>query len=263
MSAVLRAQGVLLDRDHLEAEVCDLLPLTALIRAAFRPPRPPHELLLREPSEPAPALALAARPSGTSSVPSRTPAGVDLSVVLTGEFWSARPSGMAWESAERALITTEAGVVEVDLQRGGTMWRLPLPCVHGDAVVPADGSAWVLCGPAVVRWHDGALRAVGGGFEANASLLLGPNSSVWVLSGSGATLGASTGSTPALTRLDERVGEQQRFALDFDAAARSAAWLGERRFLPGGAARSAGTWPECVSGSTSVHSSRTLILDRR
>jgi hypothetical protein len=235
-SAVLRAQGVLLDRDHLEAAVCDLVQLTALIRAAFRPPRPPHtplhELLLHELSEPAPALALAARPSAkTSSVPSWTSAGVDLSVVLVGESWPARPSGLAWESAERALITTEAGVAEVDLQRGGTRWRLPLPGVHGGAAVPADGSMWVLCGPAVVQWRDGVLRAVGGGFEANASLLLGPDFSVWVLSGSGATLGAGTGSTLALTRLDEQVGNQQRFALDFDAAVRSAAWLGERRFL--------------------------------
>ncbi|NSL43660.1 serine/threonine-protein kinase [Streptomyces sp. 8P21H-1] len=235
VSALLQAQGVLLDRDHLEAAVCDLAPLTALIRAAFRPPRPPHtplhELLLQEPSEPAPALALAARPAATPSVPSRTPAGVGLCVVLAGESWPARPSGMAWESAERALITTEAGVAEVDLQRGGTRWRLPLPGVHGDAAVPADGSMWVLCGPAVVQWHNGVLHAVGGGFEANASLLLGPDSTVWVLSGSGATLGTRTGSTLALTRLDEQVGNQQRFALDFDAAVRSAAWLGERRFL--------------------------------
>ncbi|MFI8521004.1 serine/threonine-protein kinase [Streptomyces sp. NPDC085481] len=235
VSAVMQAQGVCLDRDHLEAAVCDLVQLTALIRAAFRPPRPPHtplhELLLQEPSEPAPALALAARPSAAPSVPSRAPAGINLSIVLAGESWPARPSGLAWESAERALITTEAGVVDVDLQRGGTRWRLPLPGVHGDAAVPADGSVWVLCGPAVVRWRDGVLRAVGGGFEANASLLLGPDSSVWVLSGSGAMLGAGTGSTLALTRLDEQVGDQQRFALGFDAAVRSAAWLGERRFL--------------------------------
>lgn len=235
VSAVLRAQGVLLDRDHLEAAVCDLVPLTTLIRAAFRPPRPPHtplhEFLLHEPSEPAPALALAARSAGAPSGPSRTPAAIDLRVVLAGESWPVRPSGMAWESAERALITTEVGVAEVDLRRGGTKWRLSLPGVHGDAAVPADDSVWVLCGPAVVQWHEGVLRAVGGGFEANASLLLGPDSSVWVLSGSGATLGTGTGSTLALTRLDEQVGDQQRFAIDFDAAVRSAAWLGERRFF--------------------------------
>ncbi|MFE1518258.1 serine/threonine-protein kinase [[Kitasatospora] papulosa] len=235
VNAVLQAQGVCLDRDHLEAAVCGLAPLTALIRAAFRPPRSPHtplhDLLMHEPSEPAPTLTLAPRPAGTPSVPSRTPTGAELSVVLAGDSWPVRPSGMAWESAERALITTEAGVAEVDLQRGGARWRLPLPGVHGGAAVLPDGSVWVLCGPAVVRWHGGVLRAVGGGFEANASLLLGPDSSVWALSGSGATLGTGTGSTLALTRLDEQVGDQQRFALDFDAAVRSAAWLGERRFL--------------------------------
>ncbi|MER8119159.1 serine/threonine-protein kinase [Streptomyces sp. NPDC094031] len=235
MNGVLRTHGVLMDRDHLEAAVCDLAPLTALIRAAFRPPRPPHtplhELLLQEPSEPAPALNITTRPPGESGVPSRTPEGVDLRAVMAGESWPVRPSGMAWESAERALITTDAGVAEVDLRRGGTRWRLPLPGVHGDAAVTGDGSVWVLCGAAVVQWRDGVLRAVGGGFEANAGLLLGPESSVWVLSGSGATLGTGTGSTLALTRLDEQVGDQQRFALDFDAAVRSAAWLGERRFL--------------------------------
>ncbi|MCX4826585.1 serine/threonine protein kinase [Streptomyces sp. NBC_01142] len=233
--AVLRSQGVFLDRDHLEAAVCDLAQLATLIRAAFRPPRSPHtllhELLLQEPQEPAPALSLAARPYGAASLPSRTPAGIDLSVVLAGEAWPLRPTGLAWESAEHALITTEAGLADVDLQRGGTRWRLPLPGVHGAAAVLPDGSVWVLCGPAVVMWRDGVLRAAGGGFEANASLLLGPESSVWVLSGSGATLGTGTGSTLALTRLGEEVGDQQRYSIDFDAAVRSAGWLGERRFL--------------------------------
>ncbi|MFJ6752414.1 serine/threonine-protein kinase [Streptomyces sp. NPDC091266] len=235
VSSVLSTQGVLLDRDHLEAAVCDLVSLASLIRAAFRPPRPPHtllhELLLEQPPEQAPVLALAARPAGAASVPSRPAAGIDLSVVMAGESWPLRPTGLAWESANRALITTETGLAEVDLQRGGTRWRLPLPGVHGDAAVLPDGTVWVLCGPAVVRWREGVLQAAGGGFEANANLLLGPDASVWVLSGSGATLGAGTGSTLALTRLAQQVGDQQRFSLDFDASVRSAAWLGERRFL--------------------------------
>ncbi|MFG2211979.1 protein kinase [Streptomyces sp. NPDC048638] len=233
VSNVLPAQGVVLDRDHLEAAVCGLVPLASLIRSAFRPPRPPHtrlhELLLHEPAEPAPNLS--ARPQGAASLVSHTRAGIDLRVVLAGAPWPARPTGLAWESTEHALITTDAGLVEVDLQRGATRWRLPLPGVHGDAVVLADGSVWVLCGAAVMRWHDGVLQATGGGFENNAALLPGPDASVWVWSGSGATLGTGTGSTLALTRLGEQVGDQQRFALDFDAAVRSAGWLGERRFL--------------------------------
>ncbi|MEU2901212.1 protein kinase domain-containing protein [Streptomyces sp. NPDC001273] len=235
LRAVLGARGVLLDRDHLEAAVCGLAELAALIRSAFRPPRPPytplHELLLQEPEEPAPALSLPARPSGPVTVPARTEPGITASVVLAGESWPLRPSGLAWESAGRALITTETGLAEVDLRRGGVRWRLPLPGVHGAAVVLPDGSVCVLRGPAVVMWRDGVLRAVGGGFEANASLLLGPDASVWVLSGSGATFGADISSTLALTRLGEEVGDQQRFSIAFDAAVRSAGWLDGRRFF--------------------------------
>lgn len=231
----LPAGTVLLDRDHLEAAVCGLAELADLIRSAFRRPRAPYtplpELLLQEPQEPSSALALTVSPPRPDTVPARTEPGITACVALAGEWWPLRPSGLAWESAQRALITTGAGLAEVDLQRGGARWRLPLPGLHGAAVVLPDGALCVLCGPAVVTWRDGELRAVGGGFEANASLLLGPDASVWVLSGSGATLGAGTGSTLALTRLGEEVGDQQRFSIAFDAAVCSAGWLGGRRFL--------------------------------
>lgn len=243
LRAVLGTRGVLLDRDHLEAAVCALAPLASLIRWAFRQPRtsytPLHELLLQEPEEPAPTLSLPTRPSGPVTVPARTEPGIVASVVLAGEDWPLSPSGLARESTERALITTEVGVAEVDLQRGGVRWRLPLPGVHGAAVVLPDGAVCVPCGPAVVMWRDGELRAVGGGFEPYASLLLGPDASVWVLSGSGATFGARTGSTLALTRLSDEVGDQQRFSIAFDAAVRSAGWLDGRRFFLAASGRSA------------------------
>lgn len=235
LRAVLGTRGVLLDRDHLEAAVCALAPLTTLIRSAFRAPRPPytplHELLLREPEEPTPVLSLPSRLSGRVTVPTGHEPGIEATVVLAGEDWPLTPSGLAWESAERALITTKAGLAEVDLQRGGVRWRLPLPGVQGAAVVLPDRAVCVPCGPAVVMWRDGELRAVGGGFEPYASLLLGPDASVWVLSGSGATFGAGTGSTLALTRLSDEVGDQQRFSIAFDAAVRSAGWLDGRRFF--------------------------------
>ncbi|WP_330309918.1 protein kinase domain-containing protein, partial [Streptomyces sp. NBC_00589] len=235
LRAALGEEGVLLDQDHLEAAVCGLVPLATLIRAAFRTPRPPytplHEFLLQEPKESAPPLSLRTRPAGLATVPTRTEPGIAASVVLAGEDWPLRPSGLAWETPNRALVTTESGLAEVDLQRGGLRWRLPLPGVHGAAVVMPDAAVYVLCGPAVVMWHDGVLQAVGGGFDANASLLSGPDESVWVLSGSGATFGAGTGSTLALTRLGDQVGDQQRFSIAFDAAVRSAVWLDGRRFL--------------------------------
>ncbi|MFJ9379294.1 protein kinase [Streptomyces sp. NPDC101455] len=232
---VLGERGVLLDRDHLEAAVCDLVQLATLIRASFRTPRPPytplHELLLKEPDVATPALTLPTRPSGPVTIPAVTESGITADVVLAGEAWPLRPSGLAWESPDRALVTTEMGLAELDLQRGGMRWRLPLPDVDGAAVLLPNGAVCVRCGPAVVMWSDGVLRAVGGGFEANASLLLGPDASVWVLSGSGVTFGAETGGTLALTRLGDEVGDQQRFAIAFNAAVRSAGWLDGRRFF--------------------------------
>ncbi|ATW46672.1 hypothetical protein [Streptomyces peucetius] len=165
LRAVLGGQGVLFDQDHLEAAVCGLAPLATLIRAAFRTPRPPYtplqELLLQEPEESAPPLSLPSRLSGPVTVPVRTEPGIAASVVLAGEDWPLRPSGLAWESPERALVTTESGLAEVDLQRGGLRWRLPLPDVRGAAVVLPDGAVCVLRGSAVVMWHGGVLRAAG------------------------------------------------------------------------------------------------------
>ncbi|MGV9401717.1 protein kinase domain-containing protein [Streptomyces sp. NPDC003667] len=235
LRAALSGHGVLLDRDHLEAALCGLAPLATLVRSAFRMPRSPytplHELLLQEPEEPIPALSLPTRPAGPVTVSARTAPGITASVVLAGEDWPLRPNGLAWESPARALITTESGLAEVDLQRGGVRWRLPLPGVHGAAVVLPGGGVCVLCGSAVVMSRDGVVRAVGGGFEANSSLVLGPDASMWVLSGSGATFGAGTGSTLALTQLGDQVGDQRRFSIAFDAAVRSAAWLDGRRFF--------------------------------
>ncbi|MFD5482881.1 hypothetical protein [Streptomyces hawaiiensis] len=122
LRAALGGAGVLLDQDHLEAAVCGLVPLTTLIRAAFRTPRPPytplHELLLQEPEETPPPLSLSAVPSGPVTVPARTEPGIAASAVLAGEGWPMRPSGLAWETPERALVTTESGLAEVDVQRG-------------------------------------------------------------------------------------------------------------------------------------------------
>lgn len=227
--------GVLLDRSHLDAAAAGLLELAPLIRDIFRR-REPHltlaDLILT--SAP-PTVPLVMTPSDLMttrvSVPTRTWQDVASEVVLVGEPTAVRPTGMAWRDGS-LLVTCEDGVLELDPARGRAGWLLNLPGCHGAPLVGPAGEVLVMAGPAVVRWQEGTLAAVAGGFdEPGPQLLAGHDGEPWVLSGSGATLGTGEGGTLALTRVGERVGDQLRYPLAFDAAVRSAVWLGRRRFF--------------------------------
>ncbi|MFE4631395.1 hypothetical protein [Streptomyces mirabilis] len=151
-------------------------------------------------------------------------------MLLVGRAQPERPTGLACLPDEHVLITCPDGLLEVDAGSGQARWRLLLPGCHGDALVRVDGAMLVMCGSALVRWHEGRLRAVAGAFEEGAVLLPGPDGEPWVLSGFGATLGAGEG-TLALTRAGETVGDQLRYPITFNAAVRSALWLDGRRFF--------------------------------
>ncbi|MEU5476787.1 serine/threonine-protein kinase [Streptomyces mirabilis] len=234
MITAMSGLGVLVDRTHLEAAATGLLPLAQLVHDLYSrhlAHAPLAELTAGgEPAAQAWHLVPPARLTSPPAVETRTWAGVAAEALLVGQPQQARPTGLAWLSDNTLLMTCPDGLLNVDLTRGHAHWHLPLPGCHGAPLVRDDGAVWVMCGTALVRWHDGRLDAVAGGFEDGAVLLPGPDGEPWVLSGSGVTFGAGDG-TLALTRVGELAGEQMRYPITFEAAVRSAVWLDRRRFF--------------------------------
>ncbi|WP_274036600.1 protein kinase domain-containing protein [Streptomyces sp. MMBL 11-1] len=239
----VRGFGVVVDRTHLDASLAGLLPLAELVRDVFRRRGSAHvplgELVV---ASDAGRVPLVMTPSGRLSAPveveARTWAGVSSEVLLAGEAPGAPPTGMVWRSARSLLVSCADGVVDLDPERGRSRWLLALPGCHGAPLIGPGGAVLVMCGPAVVRWHEDRLTAVAGGFEPGADLVAGPDGEAWVLSGSGVTFGAG-GGTLALTRAGTAVGEQLRYPITFEAAVRSAVWIGGRRFFLGAGGHSA------------------------
>ncbi|MFG3085595.1 serine/threonine-protein kinase [Streptomyces parvulus] len=227
-------RGTALDRTHLEAAVAGLSPLAVLVRTALRrrqPYVPLAELLgvnARAPEQP--DLTPLARHMSPLQVETKTWAGATAEVLLVGRAQPERPTGLTSLPDERVLITCSNGLLEVNSGSGQAHWRLLLPGCHGGALVRGDGAMLVMCGSALVRWHEGRLRVVAGAFEDGAVLLPGLDDEPWVLSGYGATFGAGEG-TLALTRAGDAVGDQLRYPITFNAAVRSALWLDSRRFF--------------------------------
>lgn len=85
----------------------------------------------------------------------------------------------------KLLITVPDGVVEVSLDTGTTVWKLPLSGCRGTPAIEPDGGLLVTSGYAVVRWDNGTLDLVGGGFTGQSRLLAGPDNSTWVFDYSG------------------------------------------------------------------------------
>ncbi|MCL7429817.1 serine/threonine-protein kinase [Streptomyces sp. YS415] len=230
----IRGFGVVLDRTHLDAAVAGLLPLADLIQDVFRrrePYLPLAELAMSRTARDVPLTMTAAdQLTAPVHVPTQTWCGATSNVALVGEMTEAQPSGMAWRAGDSLLVTYEDGLVDLDPVRGRTMWFLTVDGCHGAPIVGPDGAVMVIAGPAVIRWHEGALTAVAGGFEPGAELLAGPGGEPWVLSGSGVTYGAGEG-TLALTRVGDTVGTQLRYPVSFEAAVRAATWLDGRRFF--------------------------------
>ncbi|MFE4058903.1 protein kinase [Streptomyces sp. NPDC059096] len=234
LEETVRGSVVILDRSHLEAALAGLGDLVDFIRETFRRSTPyvPLEGLLA--SRASQAVPLSMGPARSIALPELgAPKSVDVRVdlVLVGEPGTdIKPGGLAYEGPERLLVTCDGGVIELNPSSGSTRWKFQLPGCYGTPLPHEDGSVFVLCGPALMKWNSGRLTVVAGPFEPPARLLQGPDGQAWVLSGSGVTFGNGEG-TLALTRAGETLGDQLRYPLAFDAAVRSAASLDARRFL--------------------------------
>ncbi|MFF2618323.1 protein kinase [Kitasatospora sp. NPDC058046] len=232
---------IVLDRSHLDAAVCGVATLADLMRAAFRRGGALH-----------PALADLVLPRAVPAVPtSMDPAGrrqelltyfaaapateagaggVEVRPLLVGGLDGHVPTGLALAPDGRVLVTVDGGIIDLDPRTGVTRWYLALAGCDGPVLPRDDGSFLVVRGGAVLRWHEGLLSAVAGGFPPGARLVAGDRGEVWVLSGSGVTFGSGKG-TLALTWIGLEAGRQVRYPIAFDAAVRSTVCLGRRRFL--------------------------------
>ncbi|MER5571848.1 protein kinase [Streptomyces goshikiensis] len=233
----VQAFGVVLDRTHLDAAMAGLRPLPELIRDTFRQ-RQPHVPLAQlltasRPPDHAWPMTPSARISPTVRVEMQAQAPLTAELLFMGvRALADPPSGLTARSGSdrtSLLITGAHGVMEVGT-RGAARWRLELFGCHGTPLLQSDDALLVMCGPALVRWHDGALTVLAGAFEEGAQLLAGPGGEPWVLSGCGVTFGAGNG-TLALTRVGSMLGGQLRYPIAFEAAVRSAVWLDGRRFF--------------------------------
>lgn len=226
--------GAVLDRSHLEAAAAGMRPLAELIRDHFRRRQTNTPLLallaVGSPPSDERSMSPTARLVSPPSVKTQTWAGVTAELLLIGQEQQDRPTGMALLPDRTALVTHPDGLLAIDIARGHAHWHLALPGCHGAPVVRQDGTVLVLCGSTLVRWQDGRLNAVAGGFEDGAALLPGPDGEPWVLSGSGVTFGTGQG-TLRLTRAGDQVGDQVSYPITFDASVRSALWLDRRRFF--------------------------------
>ncbi|MGW0283634.1 protein kinase domain-containing protein [Streptomyces sp. NPDC003236] len=236
VEGAVRGFGVLLDRTHLDAAVAGLRSLPELIRDTFRQRQPyvPLAQLLTasRPPDYAWPMTPAARLSPTVRVEMQAQAPLAAELLFMGPALADPPSGLAalsWPGGTSLLITGAHGVAEIG-GWGAARWRLKLSGCHGTPVLQPDGALLVMCGPALVCWHDGALTVLAGAFEEGSQLLKGPGGEPWVLSGSGVTFGAGDG-TLALTRVGSELGDQLRYPVAFEAAVRSAVWLDGRRFF--------------------------------
>ncbi|MBT2446196.1 serine/threonine protein kinase [Streptomyces sp. ISL-43] len=225
---------VVLDRTHVEAALTGLGDLVDFIEETFRRGQlyvPVDELLGLADTD---RLPLAMAPAGRLDIPQpteRSSPAVGADFLLVGEPTAdLTVTGLAYRAPESLLVACTEGVIELHPLTGAARWLFRLPGCTSSPLPQPDGSVFVICGAALVKWHNGALTPVAGPFELPAHLLEGPDGQPWVLSGSGVTFGTGQ-STLALTRAGDDLSDQSHYPLSFDAAVRAAVSLGERRFL--------------------------------
>jgi hypothetical protein len=225
-----RLEVLLLERGHFEAMLSGLLPPRELLslvhdRAAFHGEAyTPLEKVLSTSVAP-PPIRIGEAESLREVLRNAVP-GVTGQVVVSNV--ESRQLGVASQGAARLLLTTQHGILGVNLATSTSRWAAPIHGCHSNAL-PCDGDAILFTRRhGVGRFRNGAIDVMGGGFAANSSLMRHPDGSNWVLSTdfSGNQAGSS------ITRLGENVGDEERHDIDDPTGhARSAVWLTDRDVL--------------------------------
>jgi hypothetical protein len=219
-----------LSRDHVEAMLSGFIPPDELLselvtKASLRgeayvplsslfdvPPVSQLDLSFEAPLQPNELVE--------ASIP-----GFDARVAVSSSRF--RPSGVAIAAPNRILITLTPGIFEVDLEKEEVQPWLPIPNCSRNVLITRNGSGYVARRGGVAQFQTGRLTFVGGGFTGNVSLFEGIDGAPWAFSN-----GDPDGSPAVLVRLGERLGNQERFTLDYAPAhGVNAAQIDPDRFL--------------------------------
>ncbi|MEU3687386.1 restriction endonuclease [Streptomyces narbonensis] len=231
---------LLMDSSHLEAALCGLLDPADLLHGLYAETAASGNRLVPLADVVAPRHAEPDTPmlSPAETAPPPWPIikacaeEVNASVEFTG-VWQAdeHPSGITAAPANRLLITTNSGVVELHTTTGKTKWALALPGTEDRAIQDSDGSVVVLCRGALVRWRPQTreLQLVAGGFGGYATLGAGDDGTLWVYN----QVGGLTSGSVTISRIGERPGDETRHDIPFPNGIRALHLADERHFLSG------------------------------
>ncbi|HET8660718.1 MAG TPA: restriction endonuclease [Micromonosporaceae bacterium] len=219
-----RLEVLLLDASHFEAMLAGLVPpeemLSLLLdRASFygEAHTPLATLIV---STVAPHVTFGIPNQLTGPLLRTAPPGV------TGEVLFSVPDsnqlGLVCLDPEHLLVTTQHGIMAVDLASRGAGWVVPVSGCHRSPLVDTDGAVVFTRRNGVGRYRSGELTVMAGGFAGDTCLMRHPDGSTWVFSNGepGGAIGA------AVTRLGGRLGDEERIAHDYPAGcAMNGCWV--------------------------------------
>lgn len=219
-----RLEVLLLNVEHWEAMLGGLVPPQELFnlvrdRASFygEPYTPLAQLF---PSVEVPDLSFEPPGEMTDGPLLAAVDGVDAQVVLSGI--ESTQLGIACHGQGGLLVTTDRGILDVDLEARTVGIAVPVPDCQRNVLVLEDGAIVFLRRSGVGRFRDGRITTVAGGLSGNCCLCQHPDGSVWVFDNGGQTHDSSA----SVTKLEDRLGRQQRHKIDYQpASAFTSVWL--------------------------------------
>lgn len=226
-----RLEVLLLDRQHFEAMQSGLVPPHELLKlihdwAAFRGEAYTPLLTLLATLGGPPAASLDPISELASGLVQSARDGVSCSPLCV--LPDSNQLGIAVRDRGGLLVTTQDGIVGVDLSRKRSSWAVPIPNCHRNPVVQADGSILFTRRHGVGQYQAGQLTIAGGGFAGATCLIKQRDDSVWVLSNG--ELSGDPGAS--ITRLGAGLGQETRHPLAYPpASATNAIWVDESNLV--------------------------------
>src|SRR6266545_3024171 len=225
-----RLEVLLLDAAHFEAMLAGLVPPEEMLsllhdRAAFYgEANTPLATLVA--STVAPQVMFGAPNSLTAPLLRSSRSGVAGEVLFSVP--DSNQLGLACLDPDRLLVTTQQGIMAVDLARRSARWAVPVSGCHRSPIVDGSGAVLFTRRTGAGRYHDGELAVMGGGFAGNTWLMRHPDGRTWVF-GNGEP-GGAVGA--AVTRLGDRLGDEERMAYDYPAgSAMNGCWVNGREVI--------------------------------